>query len=437
MSSNPRTLNAREALARKNPYANWSNAVDRLMPETWPKIEPNFKLSPGSSVFTIGSCFARNIEEHLSIIGCDVPTLEFGVPKVEWSGLRDNGILNKYTAASIYQDIAWTEEIYARGDDFQDLDSDKFLFEVADNTVIDLQLGGFAPVTRERFYQRRRDLYQLNKKIFDVECVTITLGLIEAWRIGDLYVQQPPANRQMLKHASEFDFEILDYPTCLSMIEKSIALIRKHNSKVKFLITTSPVPMERTFSEDDVIIANMTSKSTLRTVAHEIARKSHNVDYFPSYESVTLSQRDSAFEKDQIHIRDGFVGKIVEGLIDTYFETESEMFKLLQQSRTELDAGDKADFDVFKAAREAMPKHEKLTQIQAVTFLRVLWRLRDRKTARRVGLNLMKRNTRNHATLRAIAHIFPRIGLENEARIYANELLKNDPENQLALSLAG
>ena len=46
---------------------------------------------------------------------------------------------------------------------------------------------------------------------------------------------------------------------------------------------------KRTFTDHDVITANMYSKSVLRTVAGGVAAANRNVDYFPSYESVMLT----------------------------------------------------------------------------------------------------------------------------------------------------
>jgi hypothetical protein len=51
--------------------------ANRVEPECWPVITPRFKISRNSRVFTIGSCFARNIEYHLAQLGLDVPVHRF------------------------------------------------------------------------------------------------------------------------------------------------------------------------------------------------------------------------------------------------------------------------------------------------------------------------------------------------------------------------
>jgi GSCFA family len=80
----------------------------RLEPFYRPALSPRFRLKPRSSIFTIGSCFARNIEEHLAPLGFDVPMAAFGVPEQEWPArpfARRAGILNKYTPPSMLQEV--------------------------------------------------------------------------------------------------------------------------------------------------------------------------------------------------------------------------------------------------------------------------------------------------------------------------------------------
>lgn len=421
---------AQNAIKRKNDCATWKTAIPRLSGPVEPKSNGSFKLSKDSKIYTIGSCFARNIEEHLSILGCTIPTLGFSVPRSEWKGLRTNGILNKYTPAAILQDVQWAEKIFSRDNVFYNEDSDIFKYELNNGLIIDLQLGGFVPVTEQRFYKRRKEIYQLTRQIFSADCITITLGMIEAWCLNGTYVQQPPTNRHLLKNADNFEFHILDYLTCLEFIQTTINLIVKHNPNVKFLITTSPVPMERTFSGEDCIIANSASKSTLRTVAAEVSKNNRNVDYFPSYEAVTLSDRTLAYEDDFIHIRDSIVGHVVSRLISTYIEGLENAKLLFQQCAVALDNSGQTD-EMHKLIA-LKPDINTLNEIQLITFLRICWRTKNREKAQIIGKELLRRPTRSHACLRGIAHIFPKIGMNNECTKYANDILAIDPENTLA-----
>jgi hypothetical protein len=68
----------------------------------------------------------------------------------------------------------------------------------------------------------------------------------------------------------------------------------------------------------DVIVANTQSKATLRAACAEVCARHDNVDYFPSYEDVSLSRR-RVWQKDMRHVTDWFVSRIVESMADNYF----------------------------------------------------------------------------------------------------------------------
>ncbi|WP_203531257.1 GSCFA domain-containing protein [Pseudoroseicyclus tamaricis] len=67
------------------------------------------------------------------------------------------------------------------------------------------------------------------------------------------------------------------------------------------MLTVSPVPMVRSFTGQDVLEANSYSKSLLRVAAEMARERLAFVDYFPSYESVTLTDRSRAYGPDRIH----------------------------------------------------------------------------------------------------------------------------------------
>lgn len=425
-------ISADKALKRKNNNSSWQAAIKKFETSLEIESDTSFKLQTGATVFTIGSCFARNIEEHLSLLGCDIPTLQFSVPRSEWKGLRANGILNKYTPASIYQDIAWAEAIYAKGDNFSNQDAEVFMYRLGNGSVIDLQLGGYNPTSEERFYERRKEIYELTRKVFSAHCVTLTLGLVETWKLGDLFVQQPPAHKGMLKDAARFDFKVLTYDECLNFIQNTIDLIRKHNPEANFLLTTSPVPLERTFTEQNCLIANMTSKSTLRTVSASIADKNARLDYFPSYEIVTMPGFRESFDEDMRHVRDNIVGKIAAQLTRNYFLDVEDTEQLVQLCAIELEGKGENDFIFKELCKSQKNRIAKLNSMQLVIYLRSCWRTKERRLARKAAKEMIKRPLRDHRSLRAVAHIFPRIGMEKQCKAYAKDVLDLDPSNDLA-----
>lgn len=334
------SLDREEALkSRRNPHAIWSKASERLDPEVTPALNPRFQIETGAKIFTIGSCFARNIEEHVARLGFDIPMLRFTVPNEEWQ-FRPAGILNKYTPASIFQEIDWTARVHRAGGTVTPELCAPFRYD-CEKGVIDTNIDGFVPVTEERFLQRRKDIYDVFKEVFESDCVIITLGLIEAWydTENDVFIQAAPVGRNF-KNADQFEFRVLGYAESLDFIDRSIALVRDVNPNARFMITTSPVGLNRTFANNDVIIENTFSKALLRTVCGELYYKYDFLDYFPSFESVFLTKSWDIWHTDKRHVTDRYVGKIVGRLVGAYFQGVDANKLLFQKSYTEGMGGD-------------------------------------------------------------------------------------------------
>ncbi len=296
----------------------WENARERLIPNIWPEIIPSFKIAKQDKIFTIGSCFARNIEEHLVKCGFDVPMMSFSVPKHEWPN-RPNGILNKYSPVSIFQELAWCDRIHAQGGRLSYKDIEELLYECGEDSAIDLHIGGYVPVTKARALARRQEIYDVFKQAFNSRILIMTLGLIEVWRDlkNGLFIQRAPSEI-MMNDPRRFEFTRLSLAECVDHIRKSIGLIRKYQPDVKCLISVSPVPLKETFTKEDVICANMYSKSVLRAACGEIVSADKAIDYFPSYENVAGDQ--NAYEADLRHVSDKYISKIVDKMTESYLE---------------------------------------------------------------------------------------------------------------------
>jgi len=314
-----RIVTATEALdPARNARAAWHDLRDRPGPQPWPAVEPSFEIEDGAEIFTIGSCFARNVEEHLARLGYSVPALRFSVPETERRG-RPNGILNKHTPPLILQEIEWAASIFRRDGLVVGGDCERFELGVEDGAVIDTNLSSAKAVSRERFLERRREVYDVSCRAFAADYVVMTLGLVEAWydRVTRAYVHLSAILERVAEQPNRFELRVLDYADCLDFTQRTIDAIRALNPSAKFLITTSPVPLKRTFTDDDVLVANACSKSILRAVCGAVATSNDAVDYFPSYEAVVLGDA-SVWDSDRRRVRDAFVGKMVERLLDAY-----------------------------------------------------------------------------------------------------------------------
>jgi len=74
--------NFRERKARDYRYPNKNDTRYRYE-MLWPNLKPRFKIKKGSNVFTVGSCFARNIETVFNNKSVVMPVLGFNAPKEE------------------------------------------------------------------------------------------------------------------------------------------------------------------------------------------------------------------------------------------------------------------------------------------------------------------------------------------------------------------
>jgi|GEM_PF-1552660 len=308
-----------DVLARRNSYSKFGNAKGRLLPDVFPHVTPGFSIGRDDLVFTIGSCFARNIEKHLKNLGYDVPAALFTVPESEFFGEDTSSILNKYTPPAIFQEVEFNARHVEAGKESLSYEDVQGLFIEEDGRVIDGQLHGYVPVEIERAVERRNEIYRLYRALFAAKTVVITLGYIECWfdKKSNLFIQGLPT-ASMRKDTGRYFFVQMGYEACFDYVSKAIDIIRRLNPGVNILLTTSPISLNKTFSSDDVITANMFSKSILRAVSGEITRQRDYVDYFPSFESVMLTRRHDIFDADLSHVRSDFVGKIMAAVVRAY-----------------------------------------------------------------------------------------------------------------------
>jgi hypothetical protein len=295
-------------------------ASGRLEPSAAPALLPGFTLEPGSAVFTIGSCFARNIEISLRDHGLRIPTLDLQFPNEELmkgTGLR-TGILNKYTPFSMLNEI----EQLARDDD-----GARFLVEAGEDRYWDGQLHSHEIVTRERGLQRRRRIRRLySEAVAESAVVIVTLGLIEAWwdEAEQLYLNDTVPRSLVERHPGRFFFEVLPIDKTVDAVMRLVAGLHALNPAQKMLLTVSPVPFQRSFSGTDAIIANSYSKAALRVAAEAATRSFDHVDYFPSYETVTLSDPALSWEDDLVHVKPDMIELNVGRMIAAYMPDAGE-----------------------------------------------------------------------------------------------------------------
>ena len=271
------------------------------------EFAPRFKLSSGSSLFTLGSCFARTVEEKLP--GFSLPTTKIASAPGERPG-RPNGILNEYNPGTMCQRIEYAARRAGFGDRCIARERDGY---------IDLLLPEYVtPATKERLLARRAEVDAVYEGLALCDAVIVTLDLVEAWydTATGLFVNRMPPTALLLADRTRFELHILDVAEVQCLMERMIKAFFA-SGIMKIILTVSPAPLENTYSGQDCAIANSYSKSVLVVSAQNLSRCYPQVDYFPGYEIVT-SAGPEAYQTDAVHVQDILVEQVTDYLVAQY-----------------------------------------------------------------------------------------------------------------------
>jgi hypothetical protein len=313
------TLSAEQAQSnvRHNRNSIWPDrrkGKGRLGEYTVVDVKPSFSFSHADLIFTVGSCFARNIERKLGELGFSLPMLAITVPDEERVSDVANEIMNKYTTSAIVNELRWSLGLAQFADDA--------LIEVEGGLVHDPHLHPqVPPVTRDRAVERRRQIHDVVRTVKQCRVFIITLGLVETWfdRQTGLYLNGIPPRGAIAAQPERFQLRRQSHAEILADLETIYDILRQcGHPEFKMIVSVSPVPFKATHTGQDAIAANTYSKSVLRAAAEEFVGIRENVDYFPSYEMVTLSDRHAAYWDDNIHVQEAMVSRIMDLAVSKY-----------------------------------------------------------------------------------------------------------------------
>lgn len=296
-----------------------------------PIHKAKFKIKKNHKIFTIGSCFARRIEDAFPENNNILSKKFFEIYSNSIFNKKLNiNFINKYSTASILNELIFT---------FKKKYTHKYLLKEKNNNLCyDLQCApyntGIKYLDANKTLLRHEVITKTFEKIKDCDIIIITLGLIECWydKKNKIYLNAGPLKKFLSTNEKKrFELKLLNYEenySNLIKIYKLLKIISKRKKKI--IITVSPVPLYATFSGKDVLTANTYSKSVLRSVAGEFANKYSDVDYFPSYEMCIASDKKLVYEKNQIEVKKRFAKKIVDEFQKNYFKKNNFKDRFVQ-----------------------------------------------------------------------------------------------------------
>lgn len=292
-------MNAQNPYQQQASRAFWRTGIAERnflnIDEVW---RPAFDIVPQDKVATAGSCFAQHIGRALTNAGFGWTDFEPAPPMMALADAKafNFGVFsfrtgNIYTTPQLSQWINWSLDQSQQSQEVWEKDGrfyDPFRPQIEPN--------GFASA-QEVFAARSNTFAAIKNTIHTADVFVFTLGLTETWENGETGVSYPSCPGTM---AGAFDsnlhkFRNLTYPEVFASMNEAIKTMRRHNDRIRFLLTVSPVPLTATASNDHILTATTYSKSVLRAVAGDLAAKYDFVDYFPSFEIISSAPARAMF----------------------------------------------------------------------------------------------------------------------------------------------
>jgi hypothetical protein len=284
------------------PYSNlpsrsfWKTAVGNKslfdISELW---SPKWHISPRDKVSTYGSCFAQHIGRALRQRGYHWYIAENSprnlVDKTAYNyEVFTSRTGNIYTTSLLNQWVKWSTGVSEVPSESWDSNG-----RVIDPFRPRIEPNGFSSV-KEMLDSRSVALKSFKESIAQSNYFVFTLGLTESWLHKDGY-EYPmcPGTVAGVYSDEGHEFKNQKMVEIKRELVSAIRGMRAVNSKLKIILTVSPVPLTATNSDKHVLVATMYSKSVLRAVAGELSDTFPFVDYFPSFEIINSAPFGGVF----------------------------------------------------------------------------------------------------------------------------------------------
>ena len=180
--------------------------------------------------------------------------------------------------------------------------------------------------------QRKNHIVNVKDLFCELDVFIFTLGLTEMWvdeESGTVY-PTAPGTLCGIHDPAKFRLECATFKSILTdfrKFQKTVMLLRS-GRPFKIVLTVSPVPLTATASASHILVANLNSKSILRSVAGQLSVKYSRIDYFPSYEIVTNPRLHStSFMANLRTVR----GQAVENAMRHFFREHPPLIDMKQR----------------------------------------------------------------------------------------------------------
>jgi len=292
---------------------------DPLNVDTW--HEPKFDISR-LSIASAGSCFAQHIGKALKNNGFKYLDAE---PAPDYLPVEQHQNFGYGIYSARYGNVYTVRQLLQLAEQaFGEFTPTERIWQYK-NGVVDPFRPTLQPTpfdSEQELLSCRRDHLQAVAELFS-SCglLIFTMGLTESYvskEDGSVYPVCPGVN------GGEFDpnkyvFHNFGYNEIIKDFMKLKTLIAKHNPKIRFLLTVSPVPLVATATDQNVGVATTYSKSVLRAAAGALTNGRPRIDYFPSYEIISMpAMKGQFYEADNRSVRGEGVAHVMAQVMKSF-----------------------------------------------------------------------------------------------------------------------
>ncbi|MBD2761401.1 GSCFA domain-containing protein [Kocuria sp. cx-116] len=293
---------------------------------------------------TAGSCFAQHIAARLKLHGFNVLDYE-PAPKRTSKQWRAEHSFDVYSAR--YGNIYYARQLVQLIEEAEGIFAPEDWIWTKNDRVYDALRPSVEPMgwasKAEVAEQRKQHLHAVRRLIRDADVFVFTLGLTEGWehkRSGTVY-PTAPGTIAGTWDPDAVGFHNFTFPEIVSDMERVFELVKNVNPEVMFLLTVSPVALAATGTDNNVMVANSYSKSTLRAVAGYLSETYSFVHYFPSYDLITGTNSGVAlYENNQRSVRADTVDIVMKKFMTEMLE-DSAKLPVQSEKESQLETADK------------------------------------------------------------------------------------------------